>query len=84
MRFQSKVGIVIGGAHGMGEAEARLGVRFAVIGHAGHFPHLQAPRTLAGLAHEFLGEHERAPFVLRASRPAGKPVTPETRSISVS
>jgi hypothetical protein len=35
----------------MGEAEARLGVRFMVIGHAGRFPHLQAPQTLAGLAH---------------------------------
>jgi 3-oxoadipate enol-lactonase len=42
----------------LGQQVAALvpGARFAVIGHAGHFPHLQAPQTLAGLAHEFLGE----------------------------
>jgi len=32
------------------------GATFAVMGDAGHFPHLQAPETLIGLARGFLGE----------------------------
>ena len=31
------------------------GTRFEVMEDAGHFPHLQAPETVVGLARDFLG-----------------------------
>ena len=37
-------------------AAAIQGARFEVISDAGHFPHLQAPATVAALARNFLGE----------------------------
>lgn len=55
--------LVASGAHdflwpppvGRQVAELVPGARFAVMDDAGHFPHLQAPATLARLARDFLG-----------------------------
>jgi 3-oxoadipate enol-lactonase len=55
--------LVASGAHDflwppqIGEQVAALipGARFAVMEDAGHFPHLQAPQSLARLARGFLG-----------------------------
>lgn len=55
--------LVASGAHDflwpppVGEQVAALipGARFAVMEDSGHFPHLQAPRSLASLARDFLG-----------------------------
>lgn len=55
--------LVASGAHDflwpppVGEQVAALipGARFAVMDDSGHFPHLQAPQSLARLAREFLG-----------------------------
>jgi 3-oxoadipate enol-lactonase len=55
--------LVASGAHdflwppAIGRQVAALvpGARFEVMENAGHFPHLQAPETLVGLAREFLG-----------------------------
>jgi len=56
--------LVASGAHdflwppAVGEQVAALipGARFAVMEDAGHFPHLQAPQSLAHLARRFLGK----------------------------
>jgi len=55
--------LVTSGAHdflwppSIGQQVAALvpGARFEVMTDAGHFPHLQAPATLATLARRFLG-----------------------------
>jgi 3-oxoadipate enol-lactonase len=55
--------LVASGAHDflwpppLGQEVAALipGARFAVMDDAGHFPHLQAPRSLTSLARDFLG-----------------------------
>jgi 3-oxoadipate enol-lactonase len=55
--------LVASGAHdflwppaiGRQVAELIPGARFEVMEDAGHFPHLQAPETLVGLARDFLG-----------------------------
>ena len=56
--------LVASGAHdflwppeiGRQVADLIPGAKFVTIEDAGHFPHLQAPETLIGMARGFLGE----------------------------